>query len=1204
MRHPRKVAVASLLLVVISFVFTREPSKELISTEAVSHTKSVSSAMHAKPTLLRGSTKPSHGPIPASNIRNAATNAPSALALRNFPTGRVFESRLEQLGANEFRRTELIETSLKYPFIRLETRFRLEKGEEILLARHEVVADHVAVALKPGFAESDLLSAIAPIGGTIRKKLNLSYSDTYLVGLPAPTLDGVPEAIEHLKTYSNLVAEVDGDGVSRKAAVIPNDSRFQYMWHFHNTGQSEGTPDADIDITEAWSLHTGSPNVIVAISDTGVNYNHSDLKGNMWTNSAERANGSDDDDNDYRDDLRGWNFYDGNKEVMDKDGHGTFVAGIIGGRANNGFGVAGVSWNCRIMAMRVLDTDGGLNSDIAEGFDYARRNGAKIINASHGGTGTTVLRTAVNNLEAAGVLLIAAAGNYSENTDSIPLDPASFPNQNVISVAATGRKDLLTSFSSYGSSTVDLAAPGSSIYSTTISNSYATESGTSFSAPLVTGVAALLQAQNPGWDCFRIRTRILNTVDRVPSLENKCVTGGRLNAYNALNQRIPLVEALDGPGLSWNTTGPASWSGSRLISYDGVDAAESGKVWHSEESRLETTMAGPGKMYFLWKVSSEASFDFLVFLVDGFEVARISGETSWAQRFHDLPAGNHTLTWKYVKDESFAGGTDNGFVDQVTFLGVPPTVVTQPVSRSVYIGANVTFSAGVNGTSPLNYQWTKEGVAIPGATLSSLTLNNVQITSTGNYSVYVSNAAGSTTSASAQLSVCNVALTPSSSAFAASGGTRTFNISLTGSCSWTATKTNSWITFNSSSSGGSGTTSFEYSVAPNESSFPRAAYLTVGNRRFLIRQSGITAPGTILGRTLAMTVTNASAALPAAGSFLLNLLSESDTNAFRIAPLTDTVGIDAGTFAFDRTGTNSAVLILNGETNYTTELRFLSPVAGTFSLQHESGETQTGYFHSRKVGLDFNNDSRNDILLQNTDGAMVAWCMQGTNLLQAVPLRNKQPTPAGWKVMAAADLMESHEPEIILQSPTGQLAAWCMTNGTNFVKSVTLRSGTSLAAGWKIVSAADFNRDGKADLILQHEDTRSAVWYMDGPNYLGVARLRDGIAPGVGWRICGSSDFDGDGQNDILWQHQDGRLQVWHFVASDFVAVTNLRTAGAAWRVVGINDFDDNGKNDILFQHQDRRLAVWFMNKTEFRSAVLLREGLPLSSSLRIAAPK
>ncbi|MFN7142058.1 MAG: S8 family peptidase, partial [Limisphaerales bacterium] len=343
---------------------------------------------------------------------------------------------------------------MKYPFVRVETRFKMVGTNEVILSHAEMAADHVSVELMPSVTEEQVVAAITPGGGTLRKKLNLEYAETYLIGLPQPTLDAVPEAIAWLGAFTNLFTAVDSDGISHKTSFFPNDPRFHQLWHLHNTGQSSGLRDADIDATEAWVIHQGSPNVIVAISDTGLDYRHPDLKDNVWINTAERATRADTDRNSYVDDILGWNFVNGNTNVMDIDGHGTFVAGIIGARGNNGIGISGVAWQCKLMPLKVLDTDGGYASDIAEGFDYARRMGAKIINASHGGPGSAVVRTAVNNLHAAGVLLIAAAGNESANTDITPMFPACYTNQNVISVAATGRGDLMGSFSSYGAKSV------------------------------------------------------------------------------------------------------------------------------------------------------------------------------------------------------------------------------------------------------------------------------------------------------------------------------------------------------------------------------------------------------------------------------------------------------------------------------------------------------------------------------------------------------------------------------------------------------------------------------------------------------------------------------------------------------------------------------------------------------------------------------
>lgn len=619
----------------------------------------------------------------AGSIQVAALETASAVALRHFPQGKFLRGRVETLAPNEFRRTEIIETSLKYPFIRLTTHYRQEGAEEIIIGREEVVADHVVLALQPGAAEQDLAESLKSVKGTLLRKLQVDGALTFLVSLPEPGLDTVPNAIESLARFSNVVLEVDGDSVSRKA-LTPNDPRFNTLWQFHNTAQEGGSPDSDIDLTEAWTIHTGHSSVLVAVSDTGVDFRHVDLKANLWTNVQEKVNSSDDDRNSFKDDIRGWNFYHGNNNVTDVDGHGTFVSGIIGAEGNNGTGVAGVAWRCKMIPMRCLDTQGGFASDISEGFDYARNLGAKIINASHGGGYSAVMKSAVDRLQTAGVLLVAAAGNSREDTDYIPLYPASFPNENIISVAATTHTDTLAPFSSHGETSVDLAAPGVNIPSTARLGAYEIHSGTSFSAPQVAGVAALILSQNRALTAIQVKARILGSVDKLPSLAGKCVTGGRLNAYKALVPATSLLAALDNDLLQWNTGGDAHWTaGKSPFSHDGADVVETGKIWHDSQSSMQTHVVGPGSVSFWWKVSCQPTYDYLAFYVDGVERKRITGRTDWTHDTFTFGGDSHTLTWTYSKNGSLTSGDDKGFVDQLIYKGPPPSSVYTAAGRHI-----------------------------------------------------------------------------------------------------------------------------------------------------------------------------------------------------------------------------------------------------------------------------------------------------------------------------------------------------------------------------------------------------------------------------------------------------------------------------------------------------------------------------------------
>jgi thermitase len=362
-----------------------------------------------------------------------------------------------------------------------------------------------------------------------------------------------------------MSATSDGE----ESALAPDDPMFADMYSLYNKGQSGGTFDADIDgleawSDEAWSATTGNSETVVAVIDTGMDINHPDLKNNVWTNPGETGvdkfgndmatNGEDDDKNGYIDDVHGWDFFHDDNTVYDdaaQDRHGTVVGGIIAAEGDNGLGVTGVSWKAqtKLMPLKFIGPNDASNSwDAAEALEYAVRNGVKISNNSWAYDYTSEhLERAVAEAEREGHLIVAAAMNggldfVGDNNDDIPMYPASYGNDNIISVAASNNRDELASFSNYGPTSVDLAAPGKDVVSTDSGNRYGDNFwGTSMATPYVTGVAALVKSQSPQLDAKQIRDLILGSVDEKPGLENKLATGGRLNAAKALQMNTAPV---------------------------------------------------------------------------------------------------------------------------------------------------------------------------------------------------------------------------------------------------------------------------------------------------------------------------------------------------------------------------------------------------------------------------------------------------------------------------------------------------------------------------------------------------------------------------------------------------------------------------------------------------------------------------------------
>jgi subtilisin family serine protease len=296
-----------------------------------------------------------------------------------------------------------------------------------------------------------------------------------------------------------------------------------------------GTGTGAISAQQAWDHRTSCAKV--ATLDSGVQYDHPDLKANIWHNAGEiKDNNKDDDHNGYVDDYYGVNIPKGRDSATDDDGHGTHVAGIIGGHGNNATGIAGTCWKTSIVPVRFMDSHGrGSTSDAISGMQYAVHAGAKVVNCSFGApTGSQALHDEIADARSKGVLIVVAAGNDGADLEADPSYPASFGDANVISVAATTSDDTLASFSNYDATAVDLAAPGDSIFSTYPTSRYKVLSGTSMAAPFVTAAAAMLRAQDPGASYSQIRQRLLSSVDQVPALQGRTATGGRLDLDRAL----------------------------------------------------------------------------------------------------------------------------------------------------------------------------------------------------------------------------------------------------------------------------------------------------------------------------------------------------------------------------------------------------------------------------------------------------------------------------------------------------------------------------------------------------------------------------------------------------------------------------------------------------------------------------------------------
>ena len=331
---------------------------------------------------------------------------------------------------------------------------------------------------------------------------------------------------------------------------IPDDARYHEQWAPRNIGAEAG-----------WDLETGVSDAVVAVIDTGVDYAHPDLADNIWQNIGEDwvegldgrlipgNNGIDDDGNGFVDDYIGWDFVDvGNRcadddcrgrdnDPMDGHGHGTHVAGIAGAVTDNGLGIAGIAWHCRIMAVRAgyKDSDGKGVLEVADAADavyYAADNGARVLNLSWGGSSDhPLIREAVQYASESGVIICAAAGNSGSTG---PFYPAGYPDPLILAVGSTDSSDIKAQNSNYGL-WVDVSAPGVNILSACPGDTYCDKSGTSMAAPHVAGLTALLLSRFPGWSPFSIVDIILDSVRVVEALNGRNATSGIIDLEKSLD---------------------------------------------------------------------------------------------------------------------------------------------------------------------------------------------------------------------------------------------------------------------------------------------------------------------------------------------------------------------------------------------------------------------------------------------------------------------------------------------------------------------------------------------------------------------------------------------------------------------------------------------------------------------------------------------
>lgn len=485
------------------------------------------------------------------------------------------------------------------------------------------VPGHVLVGYESGVSREAMARTQSRVGlGLIR---GFGAFDIQL--LRVPNSMGVTEAVRRLNR-SPGVAWAEPDYI-RHPLADPADGLFSQEWDLSNTGQLHdvtqsisgspadhaGTSDADIDAPEAWAVTAGSPSIVVAVIDTGVDFSHADLSPQKWVNPGETANLADDDGNDLIDDLNGWDFGENDNTLVDAAphfsgfDHGSHVAGTIAAARDESIGVVGVCPGCRIMALKIAQNNGEMPiSNEVKALAYAKAKGARVANMSLGGFQfSNAEREAIRK---SGMLVVVAAGNDSldndmflgvdlnnDNTQDVfsPSYPAAYSLDNILTVAATNDEDRYAystecfveggltrnqcAFTDWGHDSVDVAAPGVDITSTVPGGGWETFDGTSMAAPHVAGVAGLVLSQNPLLSTAQVKNAVIRGVDKPSTLQrvnssslNATKTGaftrtsGRVNALAALGastaNATPVTDGNINHAAGWSTgkkSGSVAW---------------------------------------------------------------------------------------------------------------------------------------------------------------------------------------------------------------------------------------------------------------------------------------------------------------------------------------------------------------------------------------------------------------------------------------------------------------------------------------------------------------------------------------------------------------------------------------------------------------------------------------------------------------------
>jgi subtilisin family serine protease len=556
------------------------------------------------------------------------------------------------------------------PHARRSVALRLEPLETRALPS---TATSLIVGFKPGVPSAVAAEVLGSVGGSISQTFPDGSDVVQLESGVAPST-----AIAILKRESE-VAYAQPNAAIQATDFTPNDLSFPLEWGLNNAD------NVDIDAPQAWSISTGNRAITVAVLDTGVDMHDPDLTSRLWVNPTAGSDG-------YVGDVHGWNFVSNNRNIQDNNGHGSHVTGILAAAGNDGVGIAGVDWNARIMVLKVLGADGGGSTSAAVSAIYfAVNHGARVINASWGGSQySQAMLDAISYANSKGTVFVTAAGNNGLNNDTnVANYPANYRLPNELVVAAIDSAGNLATFSDFGAHTVDLAAPGVNIYST-VPGGFATYSGTSMATPFVSGVVSLVAGQHPELSASQLVQRIIASVKPLPSLAGTTVSGGMVDAYNALTYTPSAQgQTIGAQGAARQQATPAEVE-TAIVATDSIYAASGGTPTSYVTSLYQTIFGRApdpaGLSYYAGQIGAGVSRQAVIQELLGFDEAKRTEVARWYQRElnWDEPVADLKLN---PGVEYWASLIDGGLSDDVVHAMVLADGLAPGRSSSDYVQA-------------------------------------------------------------------------------------------------------------------------------------------------------------------------------------------------------------------------------------------------------------------------------------------------------------------------------------------------------------------------------------------------------------------------------------------------------------------------------------------------------------------------------------